>query len=86
MTRAQQILTMIAWAALVVAVIVILSPNGLLSGFVPASLALSAVSSLAAFGLSFKTRTGWLLALLPLLGVAGLLWWLWLIVTHLPIA
>ncbi|HKV07282.1 MAG TPA: hypothetical protein VJ725_04025 [Thermoanaerobaculia bacterium] len=88
MPRTQRIFAAIAWTALVVGLIAFLRPNGLLelSGLILASLAMSAVSALLAFGLSFKTRTGWLLPLLCLFGIAGLAWWVWLIVTHLPAA
>jgi len=88
MLRAQRIFAATAWTGLVVGLIAFLRPDGLfdLSGLILASLAVSAVSSLLAFGLSFKTRRGWRLALLCLLGIAGLAWWVWLIVTHLPAA
>lgn len=73
MLKAQRILTAIAWAALVAGLVVLLRPDGLLlAKLALASLITSAISSLAALGLTFKTRTGWLLALLPLFGAVGL--------------
>ena len=86
--KAQRILNAITWATLVVGLIAFLRPNGLLDlgGLILGSLAVSAVSSLMVLGLSFKTRTGWLLAFLSLFGIAGLAWWIWEIVTHLPVA
>ena len=88
MLKAQRILTAIAWAALVAGLIALLRPDGLfdLHRLILGSLAIAFVSSLVAFGLSFATRTGRLLAFLPLFGVSGLFGLLWLIATSLPVA
>jgi hypothetical protein len=101
MPKAQRILTVIGWAAPAVSFLAFFlwasnvfhglgwdiwnASVDILWAIAGGSLVVGFVSSLVAFGLSLGTRKGRILALLPVLGIAALSWYVWQVATHIAI-